>query len=84
MTISPFPHGQGPRPSSECSVANWCCRLPVRMRARENRVGRFDLPEKEVDSADDLGIGQRARYMSLESIAPLSDDPIVGLPVVAA
>ena len=27
---------------------------------------------------------QRARYMSLEIIAPLSDDPIVSLPVVAA
>jgi transposase-like protein len=26
---------------------------------------------------------QRARYMSLETIAPLSDDPIVGLPAVA-
>ena len=27
---------------------------------------------------------QRARYMSLETIAPLSDDPAVSLPVVAA
>ena len=27
---------------------------------------------------------QRARYMSLETIAPLSDDPIVGLPAVAS
>ena len=27
---------------------------------------------------------QRARYMSLETIAPLSHDPIVSLPVVAA
>src|SRR6266849_4305548 len=27
---------------------------------------------------------QRARYMSLETIAPMSDDPIVSLPVVAA
>jgi putative transposase len=27
---------------------------------------------------------QRARCMMLETIAPLSDDPIVGLPVVAA
>ena len=26
---------------------------------------------------------QRARYMTLETIAPLSDDPIVGLPAVA-
>ena len=27
---------------------------------------------------------QRARYMTLETIAPLSDDPIVGLPAMAA
>lgn len=27
---------------------------------------------------------QRARYMSLETIVPLSDDPIVSLPPVAA
>jgi transposase-like protein len=27
---------------------------------------------------------QRARYMSLETIAPLSDDPIVGLPLATA
>jgi putative transposase len=27
---------------------------------------------------------QRARYMTLETIAPLSDDPIVGLPAVAS
>jgi len=26
---------------------------------------------------------QRARYMTLETIAPLSDDPIVRLPAVA-
>ena len=27
---------------------------------------------------------QRARYMTLETIAPLSDDPVVSLPAVAA
>ena len=27
---------------------------------------------------------QRARYMTLETIAPLSNDPVVGLPLVAA
>jgi hypothetical protein len=26
---------------------------------------------------------QRSRYMSLESVAPVSDDPIVSLPAVA-
>ena len=27
---------------------------------------------------------QRSRYMTLESVAPLSDDPLVSLPTVAA
>ena len=27
---------------------------------------------------------QRSRYITLESIAPVSDDPIIGLPAVAA
>ena len=27
---------------------------------------------------------QRSRYMTLETIAPLSDDPVVGLPAGAA
>jgi len=27
---------------------------------------------------------QRSRFMSLESIAPVSDDPLVSLPTVAA
>ena len=31
-----------------------------------------------------LDTRQNARYMTLETIAPLSDDPIVNLPAVAA
>ncbi len=27
---------------------------------------------------------QRSRYMTLETLAPLSDDPIVSLPIMAA
>jgi hypothetical protein len=27
---------------------------------------------------------QRARYITLESVAPVSDDPLVGLPTAAA
>jgi putative transposase len=27
---------------------------------------------------------QRSRYMSLESVAPLSDDPLVSLPIMAS
>jgi hypothetical protein len=35
-------------------------------------------------SAPEPARGQRARYITLESTAPISDDPIVGLPAVAA
>src|SRR5215470_7489444 len=33
---------------------------------------------------NDEWVVQRARYITLESIAPISDDPLVGLPDVAA
>ncbi|TCT03826.1 mutator family transposase [Tepidamorphus gemmatus] len=36
-----------------------------------------------LDQNDEWAV-QRGRYMSLETIAPLSDDPIVKLPAVAA
>jgi hypothetical protein len=29
-------------------------------------------------------MGQRCRYMTLESVAPFGDDPLVSLPAVAA
>jgi hypothetical protein len=32
----------------------------------------------------DQGVVHRSRYISLESIAPISDDPLVGLPTLAA
>jgi len=33
---------------------------------------------------NDEWVVQRARYMSLETIAPMSDDPFVSLPALAA
>jgi hypothetical protein len=33
---------------------------------------------------DDEWAVQRARYITLESMAPVSDDPLVGLPDLAA
>jgi putative transposase len=33
---------------------------------------------------NDEWVVQRSRYMTLETIAPLSDDPVVGLPAAAA
>ncbi len=36
-----------------------------------------------LEQSDEWAV-QRARYITLESIAPVGDDPIVSLPVVAA
>ena len=36
-----------------------------------------------LEQSDEWAV-QRSRYMTLESIAPLSDDPLVSLPAVAA
>ena len=36
-----------------------------------------------LDQNDECAV-QRARYITLESIAPLSDDPIIGMPTLAA
>ena len=36
-----------------------------------------------LEQNDELAV-QRARYMTLESVAPLGDDPLVSLPAVAA
>jgi hypothetical protein len=43
------------------------------------RFGRF-----RVSPHRDEWAVQRARYMTLETIAPLSDDPLIKLPAVAA
>jgi hypothetical protein len=32
---------------------------------------------------DDEWVAQRSRYMTLESVAPLGDDPLVSLPAMA-
>jgi hypothetical protein len=36
-----------------------------------------------LEQNDDWGV-QRARYMTLETIAPMGDDPIISLPAVAS
>ena len=36
-----------------------------------------------LEQSDEWAV-QRARYMTLETIAPLSDDPMVSLPILAA
>ena len=67
-----------------------CASAPIATKRCTNEVGIFSneaaifrlvgaiLPEQN----DECAV-QRARYMTLETIAPLSDNPIVGLPAVA-
>ena len=66
-------------------------RLNGEIKRRANVVGIFPNDDAIVrlvgailmEQNDEWAV-QRARYMTLETIAPLSDDPIVSLPAVAA
>jgi putative transposase len=66
-------------------------RLNGEIKRRTEVVGIFPNEDAIVrligaillEQSDEWAV-QRARYMTLETIAPLSDDPIVGLPAVAS
>ena len=60
--------------------------------AAEPRSAFWQLPANEpavaqqvilLEQNDEWAV-QRARYMSLETIAPISDDPLVSLPALAS
>jgi transposase-like protein len=50
--------------------------------SNEDAITRFVAPIL-LEQNDEWAV-QRARYITLETIAPISDDPFVGLPNVAA
>ena len=83
-----LPHG---RRIAEAAASRLRPRSPVHRRRRTEVVGIFPNEEAIVrlvgaillEQNDERAV-QRARYMALETIAPLSDDPIVSLPTVAA
>jgi hypothetical protein len=55
------------------------CAIYTRKSSEEGLEQEFILLEQN----DEWAV-QRARYMTLETIAPLSEDPLVKLPAVAA
>jgi Fe-Mn family superoxide dismutase len=59
-------------------------RLAIREEAAESELFLpYGSPPQELEQNDEWAV-QRARYMTLETIGPLSDDPIVSLPAAAA
>ena len=74
-----------------CTPTNPIERLNGEIKRRTDVVGIFPNEDAIVrlvgaillEQNDEWAV-QRARYMTLETIAPLSDDPAVSLPAIAS
>ena len=90
-TPQPKPPQQGHRhPAILIPVTNPLERLNGEIKRRTDVVGIFPneaaitrLVGAILLEQNDEWAVQRARYITLESIAPVGDDPIVGLPIAA-
>ena len=90
LPLSPRTTPTPPKPSGAVSPTNPIERLNGEIKRRTEVVGIFPNEDAIVrlvgaillEQNDEWAV-ERARYMTLETIAPLSDDPIVNLPTLA-
>jgi hypothetical protein len=69
--------------TTSCRRPLSCLRLQFHQPLGGKAVERLNLVGAILLEQNDEWAVQRARYMTLETIAPLSDDPTINLPAIA-